>query len=110
MSSRKDDAGRVRAAAVEAEATREDPYPAGTLGHAANASVPLSVRVSPETANAIDVLARSMDVPASALLRTWITQGLSAHTESSLESALDQLEADLQRVRGMAALARPQSS
>jgi|GEM_PF-3163741 predicted transcriptional regulator len=110
MTSRKSDVNRVDAAAVEAELTRDEAYPSGTVGQPANPSVPLSVRVSPQTADAIDSLARAMDVPASTLLRTWIKEGLAAHSEGSLESALDQLDADLQRLRGMAALTYQQPS
>ena len=93
----------VKAAAIEAEATAESSMPAKTRPTRPNKSVPVAVRLSPEDVAAIDQLASTMNVPASALIRGWIRQGLAAKAANTVDSAIDQISADLQRLRELVA-------
>lgn len=94
---------RVRQAAMEAEATMNDPLPDDAPANRPNRTVPVSVRPSPATVAEIEALAQRLAVPSSTLLRGWIQQGLAAHHETTVAGAVDQLAADLQRLRQIAA-------
>jgi hypothetical protein len=94
---------RVRQAAAEAEATMNDPLPDDAPATRANRTVPVSVRLSPTMVADIEALAQRLDVPSSSLLRGWIQEGLAAHHETTVAGALDQLAADLQRLRQIVA-------
>lgn len=85
----------IAAAAAEADATMDEPMPAGATATRPNRSVPVAVRLTPEDAAAIEALAERAGVPVSALLRTWITAGLAATRPGSVGAALDRLAADL---------------
>lgn len=89
----------VKSIAVEADATADAPMPAGAVPTRPNASIPVSVRLSPEDVAAIDELAAAMNVPASTVIRGWIQRGLAARRETTIDSALDQIAADVQRLR-----------
>jgi hypothetical protein len=94
---------RVRQAAAEAEATINDPLPEDAPATRPNRTVPVSVRLSPTMVADIEALAQRLDVPSSTLLRGWIQEGLAAHHETTVAGALDQLAADLQRLRQIVA-------
>ena len=98
-----DVAKEVQAVALEAEATADDPMPTKVLPTKPNKSVPVAVRLAPEDAAAIDDLAASMNLPSSALMRGWILQGLAASREESLNSAIERIAADVQRLREIVA-------
>ena len=68
-----------------------------------NKSVPVSVRLAPAMAAEIEALAQRLEIPSSTLLRGWIQQGLAAHHDTTVIGALDQLAADLQRLRQIVA-------
>jgi hypothetical protein len=94
---------RVRQAAAEAEATMNDPLPEDAPTTRPNRTVPVSVRLSPTMVADIEALAQRLGVPSSTLLRGWIQEGLAAHHETTVAGALDQLAADLQRLRQIVA-------
>jgi predicted transcriptional regulator len=94
---------RVRQAALEADATMNDPLPDDAPSTRPNKSVPVSVRLAPPMVAEIEELAQRLDVPSSTLLRGWIQQGLAAHHDTTVVGALDQLAADLQRLRQIVA-------
>ena len=96
-------ADEVRAIADEADATAESPMPTDATPTRPNKSVPVAVRLTSEDADAIDRLATAMNVPASTLIRGWIRQGLAAKGETTIDSALDQIAADVQRLRELVA-------
>jgi len=96
-------ADEVKAFAVEADVTAELPMPTGVIPTRPNKSVPVAVRLTSEDASAIDELATAMNVPASTLIRGWIRQGLAAKNETTIDSALDQITADVQRLRELVA-------
>ena len=94
---------RVQKAALEAEATMNDPLPEDAPIIRPNKTVPVSVRLAPPMVAEIEELAQHLDIPASTLLRGWIQQGLAAHHDTTVAGALDQLAADLQRLRQIVA-------
>lgn len=96
-------ADEVRDIAVEAEVTADEPMPTGAVPTRPNKSVPVAVRLSPEDVTAIGELASMMNVPVSTLIRGWIQQGLAAKRENTVNSAIDQIAADVQRLRELVA-------
>jgi hypothetical protein len=96
-------AEEVKAAAIEAEANADTPMPHGANPTRPNKSVPVAVRLSPADVAAIDKLASAMNVPVSTLIRGWIQQGLAARSENTLDSAIDKISADVQRLRELVA-------
>lgn len=70
--------------AEHAEVTREDPYPPGVIAERRNRarSTVYSVRLSDDEIAEIHRLARAVGVPASTLVRTWITERI-AHAHSA---------------------------
>ena len=61
------------------------------------------MRPPPAMVAEIEELANRLDVSSSTLLRGWIQQGLAAQHDTTVAGALDQLAADLQRLRQMVA-------
>jgi len=94
---------RVQKAAREAEATMNDLLPEDAPIIRPNKTVPVSVRLASPMVAEIEELAQRLDIPASTLLRGWIQQGLAAHHDTTVTGALDQLAADLQRLRQIVA-------
>lgn len=94
---------RVLQAALEAEMTMDDSLADDVPAIRPNKSVPVSVRLAPAMAAEIEALAQRMEIPSSTLLRGWIQQGLAAHHDTTVIGALDQLAADLQRLRQIVA-------
>lgn len=93
--------------AEHAEAHRDDPVPAGAQTTRPNRarSVMLSLRLNPDELAAVQDLARASNVPASALVRGWITQRLAAERNAPTDTAavVDRLEADVRTLRRLVA-------
>ncbi|MGH3518267.1 MAG: hypothetical protein ACRDQ7_12780 [Haloechinothrix sp.] len=71
--------------AEHAENTRDDPYPPGVIAERRNRtrSSVYSVRLSDDEIAEIQRLAQSAGVPASTLVRSWITQRIAAARSST---------------------------
>ncbi len=97
----------IAAEAEHAEAHRGDPIPADARGTRPNRgkSVMLSLRLNPEELAAVQDLAHERDVPASALVRGWITQRLAAERSASTDTAaiVARLEDDVRTLRKLVA-------
>lgn len=93
----------IEQVAAEADATRDEPMPAGIPASRPNKSVPVAVRLAPDDVAAIEALARKLDVPISALLRGWILDALATMRDESIATALDRFTADIQRLRELVA-------
>lgn len=97
------DKDRVELVATEAEAAREELLPEDAVFTRVNKSVPVSVRLSVDDAQQVELLAERLQVPTSVLIRGWITEGLGSYRDDSVQSALAQLESDLVRLRNIVA-------
>lgn len=62
----------------------------------------LTLRVPPETLEALQALAASNGVPVSTLARGFILDGLASHEGDDLRVALERLERDLAAVKARA--------
>lgn len=95
----------LTAEAAHAEATKDDPYPEGTVWTQPNKarSVVQSVRLPTEALAEAERIAAEHEVPVSALIRGWVLRALAEERQGTLSGALDQLAADVERVRRMAA-------
>jgi len=93
----------VEQIAAEADATAGQPKPAGTVWTNPGKTVTVATRVSPEHLAAIEALAGQLDVPVSALLRGWILAGLNARQDETVQTAIERLSADVQRLREIVA-------
>jgi hypothetical protein len=89
----------IAAAAVEADATMDQPMPVGATATKPNRSVTVAVRLTPDDAAAIEALAERTGGPVSSLLRTWITAGLAATRTGNVSAAIDRLTADVALLR-----------
>ncbi len=98
-----DIADEIKAVAIQAEATADDPMPPHPPPTHPNKSVPVAVRLAPEDVGQIEQLAKAMNVRPSTLIRGWIQQGLAARAENTVDSAIDQISADVQRLRELVA-------
>ncbi len=90
-----------------AEQHRDDPIPLNAVSTRPNQakSVMFSLRLNPDELTALQELAREREVPASALVRGWITQRITAehNAPSTTAAAVDQLEADVRTLRKLVA-------
>jgi len=77
--------------------------PAGTVWTKPGKTVTVATRVSPEHLAAIEALAGQLDVPVLALLPGWILAGLNARKEETVQTAIERLSADVQRLREIVA-------
>jgi hypothetical protein len=93
----------VEQIAAEADATAGQPMPAGTVWSKPNKTVTVATRVSPEHLAAIEALAAQLDVPVAALVRGWILAGLNARQDETVQSAIERLSSDVQRLRELVA-------
>lgn len=59
----------------------------------------LSVRLSPEEADAVAGVAQASGVPVSTLIRGYILRGLSQDRDDSPQSLVDALSQDVERLR-----------
>lgn len=98
-------ADRIRDGAEWAEAHRDEPLPEETEAARPDhvRSVVFSVRLNPDELDALNTVATRLGVPASSLVRGWILEGIDdEHDQPDLQSALDRLAADIDRVRALA--------
>lgn len=93
----------VEAVAVEADASAGDPMPSGSVGVRPNKAVTVSARITAGDAAAVEALAAKAGMPVSALVRQWILSGLTAQREDTVQSAVERLSNDLQRLREIVA-------
>lgn len=93
----------VEQIAAEADATAGKPMPEGTVWTKPGKTVTVATRVSPEHLAEIEDLAGQLDVPVAALLRGWILAGLSARKDETVQTAIERLSADVQRLRELVA-------
>ncbi len=93
----------VEQIAAEADATAGQPMPAGTVWSKPNKTVTVATGVSPEHLGAIEALAAQLDVPVAALVRGGILAGLNARQDETVQSAIERLSSDVQRLRELVA-------
>lgn len=93
----------VEQIAAESEATMDEPMPPGTVWTRPNESVTVTTRVSPEHLAQIEALAGQTGVPVSALIRGWVIAGLNARHDATVQSVIERLSADVQRLRELVA-------
>ncbi|MDP9093102.1 MAG: hypothetical protein M3N95_09230 [Actinomycetota bacterium] len=93
----------VEQIAAEAEATMNDPMPAGTVWTQPNKLVTVATRLSPEHLAQLEALAEQGGIPVSALIRGWVIAGLNARNEETVQHAIERLSADVQRLRELVA-------
>lgn len=84
----------------QSELTREDPI-SGPRGSLSGAAAVYSVRLSPETKDELERLSKDLDVPASALVRGFVLDGLLGRRKDTVRGLVDKLDTDLQRLRGL---------
>jgi hypothetical protein len=95
----------ITAEAEGAEATRDQPIPADALQHATRPnrakSMMFSLRLNPNELAELQAVAEARGVPASTLVRGWITQRLTAEhtTPNDTTLMLDRLENDVRVLR-----------
>jgi hypothetical protein len=97
----KKDLKRLIEKEVEAsERNRDRPVSDRAVRRTPTSSVVYSVRLTPAQTQEIQHLAEAAGVPASALVRDWVLQGLAAEaSSSSLEAMVEALTRDLDRLR-----------
>ena len=93
----------VEQIASEADATADQPMPPGALSTRPNKSVTVATRLSPEDLAEIERLAGRLDVPPSSLIRGWILSGLNARKDETVQSTIEKISADVQRLRELVA-------
>lgn len=95
------------AEAEHAEATRNDPLPAGVVWTRPGLarSVTFSLRLNPEELAALQDYAQAQGVPASTIARGWIVARLAAESNGPDDTAtmLDRLETDVRTLRKLVA-------
>jgi hypothetical protein len=93
----------VEQIASEANVTADQPMPAGSVFTRPNKSVTVATRLAPEDLAEIERLADRLDVPPSSLVRGWILSGLNAHKDETVQSTIEKISADVQRLRELVA-------
>lgn len=93
----------VEEIAAEADATADQPMPPDAVFTRPNRSVTVATRISPHDLAEIERLAARLDVPPASLIRGWILSGLNAHKDETVQSAIDRISADVQRLRELVA-------
>lgn len=88
----------------ESEETRDAPYSADAEFTRPNRSksVVQSVRLPADIFAEIESIASIHEVPVSALIRGWVLEAVALEKDATLESALNRLSADVDRVRRLA--------
>ena len=75
-----------------------------------NKSGTVATCLSPEDLADIERLADRLDVPPSSLIRGWIPSGLNAHQDETVQSTIEKISADVQRLRELAGSKRGRST
>lgn len=86
----------------ESERTRDTPFPPGTKFTRAPGTVVQSVRLHASELKEIQALSKRSNTPVSAIIRGWITQGLAAEREETIETSLDRVLEEVHRLRRVA--------
>jgi hypothetical protein len=81
------------------ERTRDEPLSDRAARKRQTRSVVYSIRLTPEQTEEIQRLAASAGVPATALVRGWVLQGLAAEHEGSVEQTVEALSRGVARLR-----------
>ena len=81
------------------ERTRDEPLSERAARRRQTRSVVYSIRLTPEQTEEIQRIAAAADVPATALVRGWVLQGLSAEREGSVEQTVEALSRDVAQLR-----------
>jgi hypothetical protein len=89
--------------ASEADTTADQPMPPEAVFTRPNKSFTVATRLSPEDLAEIERLAGRVDVPPSSLIRGWILSGLNAHSDETVQSTIEKITADVQRLRELVA-------
>ena len=93
----------VEQIACGADVTANEPMPPGAVLTRPNRSVTVATRISPEDLAEIERQAASLDVPPASLIRGWILSGLNAHKDETVQSTIERISADVQRLRELVA-------
>ncbi len=93
----------VEQIAAEADATADQPMPPDAVLTRPNKSVTVATRISPDDLAEIEHLAARLEVPVSSLIRGWILSGLNAQEEETVQSTIERISADVQRLRELVA-------
>jgi hypothetical protein len=92
---------------AEAEATKDDPMPEGTVWTRPNLarSVTFSLRLNPEELAEVQAVAHDRGIPASTLVRGWIVRQLAVERNAPSDTAMvvERLEADVRTLRKLVA-------
>ena len=86
----------ILAEIAQSELTRDEPM---TEAPTRRRAVPYSVRLAPDTVAEIDEVAARLGVPASALVRGFILDGLATTKRETVSSMINQLASQVQRLR-----------
>ncbi len=90
----------VEEEAAASETTRDQPLSGGAVRRGEGRSVVYSVRLTPEQTGEIQRIAEEAGVPASALVRDWVVEGIAAERGSAtLDSLVDTLSRDVDKLR-----------
>jgi hypothetical protein len=81
------------------ERTRDEPLSERAARKRQTRSVVYSIRLTPEQTQEIQRIAGVAGVPATALVRGWVLQGLAAEREGSVEQTVEALSRDVARLR-----------
>jgi hypothetical protein len=81
------------------ERTRDEPLSERAARRGQTRSVVYSIRLTPEQTEEIQRIAAMADVPATALVRGWVLQGLAAEREGSVEQTVEALSRDVAQLR-----------
>jgi hypothetical protein len=81
------------------ERTRDEPLSERAAHRGQTRSVVYSIRLTPEQTQEIQRIAATAGVPATALVRGWVLQGLAAEHEGSVEQTVEALSRDVAQLR-----------
>ena len=81
------------------ERTRDEPLSERAARKGQTRSVVYSIRLTPEQTKEIQRIAATAGVPATALVRGWVLQGLAAEREGSVEQTVEALSRDVAQLR-----------
>jgi hypothetical protein len=81
------------------ERTRDEPLSERAVRRGQTRSVVYSIRLTPEQTEEIQRIAAAAGVPATALVRGWVLQGLAAEREGSVEQTVEALSRDVAQLR-----------
>ncbi len=86
--------------AAASEASRDQPLSDRAVRRGQSRSVVYSVRLAPEQTEEIQRIADEVAIPASALVRDWVVEGLAAERgTATLDSLVDALSRDVDKIR-----------